>query len=241
MISAAYYSSRGGLEINEDFVHASVNGEKCCAVVADGLGAYGGGELASREAVRAIFSGYRSYNASLPDPGQIGVMFQLANAGVYAIQCPGREMKTTATALFIEDGKACWAHIGDTRLYCFSGDKLAYQTVDHSLPQLAVDIGKLDKKGIRFHKGRNQVLKALGTKQGVQPDISETIELPKGLSAFLICTDGFWEYVYETEMLVDLSKSETPRQWLEFMRLRLQQRVNGKNDNNTAAAVFVRR
>ncbi|MBQ3403979.1 MAG: serine/threonine-protein phosphatase [Oscillospiraceae bacterium] len=239
MISAAYYSSRGGLEINEDFVHATVNGNKCCAVVADGLGAYGGGEQASREAVRAIFSGYRGYNASLPDPGQIGVMFQLANAGVYAIQCPGCEMKTTAAALFIEGDRACWAHVGDTRIYHFYGGELISQTVDHSLPQLAVDIGKIDANGIRFHKGRNQVLMALGTKEGVQPEISETTPLHGGLNAFLICTDGFWEYVYETEMLVDLCKSENPKQWLEFMRLRLQQRANGSNDNNTAAAVFV--
>jgi serine/threonine protein phosphatase PrpC len=54
-----------------------------------------------------------------------------------------------------------------------------------------------------------------------------------------MCTDGFWEYVTEAEMVVDLAKSNTTTEWLERMELRLIARVSGDNDNYTALAVFI--
>ena len=57
--------------------------------------------------------------------------------------------------------------------------------------------------------------------------------------AFLMCTDGFWEYVTEAEMTVDLAKSYTPMEWLERMELRLIARAAAGNDNYSAMAVFI--
>jgi serine/threonine protein phosphatase PrpC len=57
--------------------------------------------------------------------------------------------------------------------------------------------------------------------------------------SFLLCTDGFWEYVYEIEMEIDLSKSRTPAAWLEYMLKRHYARVPENCDNYTAVAVFI--
>jgi serine/threonine protein phosphatase PrpC len=63
-------------------------------------------------------------------------------------------------------------------------------------------------------------------------------QLGNHFHAFLLCTDGFWEYVLEEEMEIDLTKSNTPSEWISFMTQRLAKKVNGKNDNFTAGAVF---
>ena len=82
------------------------------------------------------------------------------------------------------------------------------------------------------------MLRALGGTEQVKPDIS--IEKgPAGPSAFLLCTDGFWEHVWETEMEADLAKSDSPARWLSYMAARIGKRMTGQNDNLSAVAVFI--
>ena len=64
-------------------------------------------------------------------------------------------------------------------------------------------------------------------------------ELSPGRHAFLLCTDGFWEYVYETEMEEELRAAVSAKDWLERMKHRLDGRADQANDNNTAAAVWL--
>ncbi|KJU82867.1 hypothetical protein MBAV_004939 [Candidatus Magnetobacterium bavaricum] len=60
--------------------------------------------------------------------------------------------------------------------------------------------------------------------------------------AFLLCTDGFWELVKETEMEVDYAKSASPAQWLNNMQDRILYRAdnesNNENDNYSAIAIW---
>ena len=56
--------------------------------------------------------------------------------------------------------------------------------------------------------------------------------------AFLLCSDGFWEHVYQEEMLADLLKAETPKQWAEGMLLRHIRRTPPGNDNFSLITVF---
>ena len=69
--------------------------------------------------------------------------------------------------------------------------------------------------------------------------IVEEEELDGGGHAFLLCSDGFWEYVLEPEMEKDLNSAAGPEDWLERMRWRLKKRIPENNDNNTAAAVWI--
>jgi serine/threonine protein phosphatase PrpC len=72
----------------------------------------------------------------------------------------------------------------------------------------------------------------------VQPAIlREPIEIHYG-DAFLLATGGFWEFVTETEMEVELSKALAPSDWLRTMELRIRDKVPGDHDNYSAVAVF---
>ena len=148
-------------------------------------------------------------------------------------------MKTTAVALVLAEGAAGWAHAGDSRLYWFRDGKLAFQTRDHSASQIAVALGDITVDQIRFHEDRNRVLRALGQEGSLNVETGGEAPLGPGRHAFLLCTDGFWEYVLEREMEADLAVASTPGQWLERMRARLEERVSGSNDNHTAAAVWL--
>lgn len=92
---------------------------------------------------------------------------------------------------------------------------------------------------IRFHDDRNKLLKVLGNEDDLKlKKLCEPIALERG-DAFLLCSDGFWEYIYEVEMEIDLIKSSTPQEWMTFMVKRLLSRVTTNNDNFTAICVFI--
>jgi hypothetical protein len=77
----------------------------------------------------------------------------------------------------------------------------------------------------------------LGEDGGVRPTAAEPVALHPG-DAFLLCSDGFWENIYETEMELDFAKSRQPSEWLSLLEIRLQERVSGSHDNYTALAIF---
>ena len=147
-------------------------------------------------------------------------------------------MKTTITFLAVNGMKAAWAHVGDSRIYHFLDGRLVSRTRDHSASQIAVMLGTITEDQIRFHEDRNRVYRALGQDGELKVD-THFEPLRPGRHAFLLCTDGFWEYVYEEEMAEDLAAAASPEDWLARMRARLAARVPDNNDNNTAAAVWL--
>lgn len=235
MIQVASYSDIGGRACNEDAVRYVRQGdERLCLVLADGLGGHGGGEQASGTAADMICSGWHGE----ADREVLTELLLAANRQVLAIQTPQCAMKTTVAALTLEPGRAVWAHAGDSRLYRFQDGALAFQTRDHSAAQIGVMLGQITPDQIRFHPDRNRVLRALGQDAELTVESAEC-PLPPGRHAFLLCSDGFWEYVEEDEMTADLGAAESPEQWLEKMRGRLSGRVPENNDNNSAAAVWL--
>lgn len=235
-IQFAQCSMPGGRPYNEDCVRCAGSGDSFSAVVADGLGGHGGGEIASSIAAEVMTA---CFAASPAVSGQsLRGMFEEANRQILAAQTPSCKMKSTCVALFINGNDISFGHIGDSRLYHFVDGRLVFQTTDHSVSQMAVFAGEITPAQIRFHEDRNKVLRALGNDMEIKPDISPLIELTDGFHAFLLCTDGFWEYVLEEEMEVDLSKSGSPQEWLSLMLQRLYKRVDGKNDNFSAVAVL---
>jgi len=235
MLDIATYTDTGGRERNEDTVRYVAQGkEALCLVLADGLGGHGGGELASAAAAESICQGWDG----MADAETLKALVMEANRRVLAIQTPQCAMKTTVTVLTLAGGRAVWAHAGDSRLYRFQDGALAFQTRDHSAAQLGVLLGDITADQIRFHADRSRVLRALGQDDELMVETGEQV-LGGGKHAFLLCSDGFWEYVLEPEMQEDLKKAAGPEDWLERMRWRLNKRIPADNDNNTAAAVWV--
>jgi len=235
MVTTAKITSCGGRSQNEDTVRIEQQGQKLCVVVADGLGGHGGGQIASQTAADVLITQFSQGKTGSPE--QIREAFYLADSKVKEKQDRTCAMKTTAVMLLADRIGARWAHVGDSRLYHFYQKKLVKQTMDHSVSQVAVLMGEITQDQIRFHEDRNRVLRALGS-DSMEPEIAKEISLTDGFHAFLLCTDGFWEYVYEKEMEQCLTNAKNPAEWLEAMEKLLKSRVSGENDNYTAAAAF---
>ena len=235
VFQTAEYTNIGGRKRNEDSVAGTLWGEDgLLLVVADGLGGHGGGERASQSVCRTICQNWNGAAA----PETLATLLTMAHGNVKNIQTPECAMKSTAVVLAIRGEQAAWAHVGDTRLYHFLNGKLIFQTRDHSASQLAVMLGEITPQEIRFHEDRSRVLRALGQDDALKVETGEEALRP-GSHAYLLCSDGFWEYVLEEEMETDLLQASDPEDWLTRMRRRLAQRAPADHDNNTAAAVWL--
>lgn len=230
-------SDKGGKQINDDTAAIFRNGGNVRVFVGDGLGGYAGGKQASEAAAKALKAACRG---NMHTDAQLIQAAADANRAVFDLQKrTGGKMKTTMVFLSLEKDTARWMHVGDTRLYIFKDGVRVFQTADHSVSYMAVLMGEITMDQIRFHEDRNRVLRALGG-ENAKPELSAPRTLEDGEYTFLMCTDGFWEYVKEDEMERTLAESKTPEEWILAMEKILLTRVTTDNDNYTAAAVFCR-
>ena len=234
MLQVGAYSEIGGRSKNEDCISGWHKGNKMCFLVADGLGGHGDGDLASRTAVDAIKTEWDGdVSAAAWQP-----LVTRAHESVQRLQTPSKQMKTTLVGLMMDEKQAVWAHVGDSRLYHFLDGSLVFQTQDHSAPQIAVLLGQITPEQIRTSKDRATIIKALGQPGEAPTAQVQTQPLEAGRHAFLLCSDGFWEYVLESEMEATLRSSHTAKQWLAKMRQKLQERAPTGNDNNSAIVIW---
>jgi serine/threonine protein phosphatase PrpC len=127
--------------------------------------------------------------------------------------------------------------VGDSRIYLFRRGHLAYQTRDHSLVQNMIDAGFGSVSMIRTHPKRSLLTSAIGAKESIALSVSaEPLALQPG-DVFLMCTDGWWEYVEEPEMERLLDEAASPEEWLARMGDAIRQRAPAENDNYTAVCV----
>lgn len=237
-IDAFAYTSSGGRTVNEDFCSFETGGSRACFVVADGLGGHDKGEIASKLAGNYMMEQMRN----MKEITGAALFTALAGANNTVIegqhQYPG--MRTTIAAAAVENGKLWECHVGDSRVYLFKNGCLYYQSRDHSVVQLSAEMGDIRPDQIRLHPDRSKLLKVLGNEEELRlPRQTKPMELEPG-DAFLLCTDGFWDYVWETEMEADLVKSEDPEEWIIFMVKRVLLKAPSDHDNFTAAAGMVR-
>lgn len=235
-IYKAEYSHIGGRNINEDSFCCEIgNGQCAYAVVADGLGGHGDGGIASKIAVRYL-SQCRNCTV-MPTDAQITEWFRDANEEIISRNQSVAGMRTTAVFWALFHGYAVWAHVGDSRLYHFHNGQLLNVTNDHSVPQMQVYAGELTREQITDSPDRNRLLRAIGSEQ-MEVEIHPAVQLQQGRNAFLLCSDGFWEYLTDSEIWLDLQKSASPSEWLMYLRCRGEMRRNDKADNHTAIAIF---
>lgn len=242
MLTYKTITDKGNREINEDSIKYACRNETYCFVLADGLGGHGKGDEASSVVCNKIIDDFMKYEGDTED--FIGSAIETAQMTLLEEQekrAAKYQMKTTLVVLVIEEKRAYWGHVGDSRLYYFNKGRFKQRTIDHSVPQMLVLAKSIKEKEIRNHPDRNKLLRVLGiTWEHPMYELGSTELKSNGKQAFLLCTDGFWELVNEKEMQKSLRKSETVAQWLEAMTQRVIE--NGKNenmDNYSAIAVIV--
>ena len=198
MMDYAVFSAVGDKVVNEDAVRVCRNDDLdiTCFLLSDGLGGHGNGDVAARLVTNSI----EAYVTSLrnPDPNLLAHSIDgaqlLLRREMERMDLP--RIRTTLVMLAVVGETAQWAHVGDSRLYAFHRNKLITRTRDHSIPQLLFDQGEIAEEEIYHHQRRNQLLRALGEpwdEPWYDIDVSD-YALRKG-DSFLLCSDGFWEWI----------------------------------------------
>lgn len=233
-ISVSYYTAQGGRSVNQDAVSLLENGRTTLAIVADGLGGHEAGEVASKQAVSTINN---LLQATKPSENAIVNAITQANHDIYALQNPTEKMRTTVAALWISNGLAIAANVGDTRIYQFRDGRIIYQSVDHSVAQMAVLVGELHPDDIRKSSDKNKLIRVLG--DATPPKVDTQVLSVQSGDRFLICSDGFWGVVTEHEMLASITRGTSAQKWLEQMRRKVDAFSDENQDNHTAIALII--
>lgn len=230
--------SKGGRTDNQDSAGAAQSGGKACFVVCDGLGAYSGSGMASDLCVRTMCDGFIKRGeataesiCSLAEEAHERILEEKRNSLYADGAC------TTFAGVFTDGRRTVIAHIGDTRVYRFVAGKIKYCTPDHSVAQMDVESGKISRRDLRYHRDQNKLTRVLGGRRFAVPDIYTIDSPPCRSDAFLLCTDGFWQYVDEEDMERDLLAGGDESQLLRRMENRLLSCAPSGNDNYTALLV----
>lgn len=242
MFTYEVLSKSGERDHNEDYAGAASRGEAFCFVLCDGLGGHGGGEEASRLVACHILDDFKErgevseeYLKACFEESQELLMEEQKKQG------REDEMKTTLVVLLADGNSLRWGHIGDSRLYYFKNKKLKKRTMDHSVPQMLAAAGEIREEEIRRHPDRNRLLRVMGIEWDLPKyKLEEPLAYEKN-TAFLLCSDGFWEWTDEKAMQSALKKSKSPSEWLGLMEEDALKNGTGKGmDNYSAIAVFLR-
>ncbi len=229
--SISYYSSIGKRDTNEDSVRVIQKRNGVLAVIADGLGGLKSGELASEIAINEFLSNFKLRHFS--DKEMFNAISR-ANSAVRKRQSENVTMCSTLAALWLQKGRALVCYVGDTRIYQIRDGRIVYQSVDHSLSQLAVLMGEITPEEIRNHRDRNKLVRAVGADNDIKPQI-DTLSV-KTQDAFLICSDGFWGKIIESDIIKFRGTRIDSNKWLSDMREQINDLAD---DNNSAVAIIV--
>lgn len=169
-------------------------------LVADGMGGHRGGEVASQVTVDTVGE---HFNADTDPPGEfILSALRKANARVFARAAADARlagMGTTAVALLFGDTCEAWvAHVGDSRAYRLRDGMFEQITDDHSVVGELVRRGQLTADEARVHPQSNEILRAIGTQEIVQIDVT-CIDVRVG-DRYLLCSDGLSGMVPDEEI-----------------------------------------
>lgn len=238
----ASYSDCGGRKYNEDSVKVIFSEEYICAILADGLGGHGGGAIASQMAVNTIANEVMLAEGKAVTKETVEKWCQKANRQVMSKQTDICKMKTTMVMLFYKkgEGKAIVAHVGDSRAYQFTNGSYLFCTFDHSVSRMAVVSGEIPIEAVRHHVDRNKLLRSMGGNEEVKIEIDELTIESHELNDFLLCSDGFWEYVTEDVMERTLQQAKEPEKWLSEMRRHVCLEAPKESDNHSAIAIQIR-
>jgi protein phosphatase len=207
-------------------------------VLADGMGGYNAGEVASGMATSLIADGLQEQwqlreveklgreEAKKLAREAIAEHVARANAAIFNTsqnnpECAG--MGTTLVVCLFHDNFLAVGHIGDSRLYRMRGEAMEQVTRDHSLLQEQLDSGLITQEEAKLSQNKNLVTRALGIDPSVETEIHVHETQPDDI--YLLCSDGLSDMMEDEEIrLTMLTLKSNPT-------LTVQQLVQAANDN----------
>lgn len=232
---------------NEDSI--GTDAEIGLAVLADGMGGYNAGEVASGIAV-AMLSTEMKQALENNEPHAIDVSGQTlaekfvrensakANAAIYQTaksQPQYAGMGTTLVVALFFDNRMTVGHIGDSRLYRLRGDTFEQVTRDHSLLQEQIDSGMITKEQARYSQNKNLVTRAVGIDPEVETEV-HTYSVERG-DIYLLCSDGLSDMVQDDDIHSTLSALQSN---LPLAAKQLVQLANDSGGRDNISVILVR-
>jgi protein phosphatase len=220
------------------------------ALLADGMGGYEGGEVASNLAVSAVLDVFRQplaphwreaeWTRNISDPIlKLYAAVSQANQTVYeaAQQQPEHQgMGTTLLAAYFHDNRVTLAHIGDSRIFLWRNRALSLLTIDHTVIQQQIDNGEITREEAPYSEHRGILTRALGVDPVVEVDMREVASQSGDI--FLLCSDGCYDMLTYDEMVAILDANRDDAQ--DVARLLVHKaNENGGFDNISAVVARV--
>ena len=227
-------------EMNQDYFYISPNDSKLkLYILADGMGGYKGGEVASKLATITAKSYIESNFDTTPKEKDeilklIKSAMEYANMVVYEKSKEDKNLEgmgTTLEVCLIYNNNAYIGHVGDSRIYRLRGIYINKLTTDHSYVEKLIKDGTITKEEAENHPKKNMLTKALGCNLFVEPDV-----LIKGFirnDILLMCSDGLTNMVNENKIydIVKDNVETAPQKLIDLAN------ENGGIDNITAIVI----
>jgi serine/threonine protein phosphatase PrpC len=189
-------SRLGNRKVNEDHLGVAENSDAVLLVLADGMGGYKGGQVASRVLVKHMLNCFKRSQFPIRNvPNFLKEMIADAHLAIIRAgsqQDPPMEPRTTCVVCLVQGDRAWWAHVGDSRLYLFRMGQPVIRTVDHSRIEELFRKGKIKEKEMKKHPQRNLVTRCVGYQQCPPvATVSDETQLNKS-DLIMLCSDGLW-------------------------------------------------
>ena len=171
-------------------------------LVADGMGGHRAGQVASGLAARAASATLRTLLEERRSPAwRLRACVAAANAEILASSRAKPElagMGTTIVALLADGGRVAVAHVGDSRAYRIRGGAIERLNNDHTLVGELVRRGEISERAAASHPQRHVLLRALGVRREVEPDLQDLAPEPGDI--YLLCSDGLTGHVGDADI-----------------------------------------
>jgi PPM family protein phosphatase len=230
----------GARRNNQDRVAYSYSKDALLLTVADGMGGHIKGEVAAEITVSLLVERFqRNARTIIKNPYEfLSETLHAAHQAIfeYAEENGLSESpRTTIVACVIQNGKAYWAHVGDSRLYFFRNGKIIARTNDHSRVQQMLDAGLITQEQAAKHPERNRIYNCLGGPQLPLVWLANPVPVAVG-DTIMLSSDGFWAHLPEEEIGSAIAKQSIVDCLPGLMQV-AEKRGGKKADNLTLVAM----
>ena len=232
----------GNRKNNQDRVGIVESHGGIVLILGDGLGGKPGGELASETLVKSVEHSLRHEIMPVEEP--VELLEKLIIKAHHAVRTMGQKQEppiepgSTAVLCLVQNKKAWWAHVGDSRFYLFRDGLPIYRTQDDSFVEQLYQRGEISIEKLDGHPMRNYVTQCIGVMENEpKVTVSKGVDLQAD-DTLLLCSDGFWEPLDDAQIgsnLIDNGVKDA----ITKLATRAEQSSYPKSDNTTVLAMKI--